>query len=76
MKNKNLILFLFGGFVFRYGLDLADMVITWLTNKQTLSATKAQIEINNLVGSQEQIDTHAIGFIQPEDYLEEDEYYE
>lgn len=57
-----LLIFLIGIFVGRYLLQWLDFVTDFLANKQTLSANKIQAQINEILGSQEPIQTHAIGF--------------
>ena len=80
MKKCNaLIIFLFGGFVFRYGLDFMEMLVTHFSNLQTLSASKLQCEIAELSKplENEEDSGQAIGFeIYPQEEIYEDEYDE
>jgi len=77
MKRKNLlILFLFGGFLFRWGIELGDLLMASISNKQGLLATKTQLEMNKLVVKSQEPpvydDGNAIGF-----HVDYDEpYYE
>ena len=73
----NLFIFILGGIVFRWVIDIGDILLQNITNKQTVSATKTQLELNKLVEDKpdEYIETSVMGFQAPEEeYFEDDEY--
>lgn len=79
MKRRTLLIFIFGGIMFRWVIDLGDMLLTIITNKQKLNATKTQMEMNELLATapEQYDDGHAIGFTLPdEEYYEEDDFDE
>lgn len=75
--SKILISFILGGIIFRWGIEIIDLLTASLANKQGLSATKTQLEMNKLVaetqGVAEFSETQAIGFNVEEEYYYEDE---
>jgi hypothetical protein len=63
IKSK-LFWFVVGGVFFKYCLDILDMGIIFLSNKQQLNATLIQKKVNSILGNEEQESnsTNAIGF--------------
>jgi len=81
MKNKNnLLTFLLGGILLRWGIDIGDLLVQMLINAHTIYASKIQLEMNAMAEQAELNgivdDGQAIGFSLPEeecDYEYEDE---
>jgi len=79
MKNNRweaLFWFLLGAFIFRWIIDVGDILIQKIANGHTVASAKSQFELNKLMSEDNGGSTQAIGFEIPqyEEYYEEEEY--